>query len=259
MDKTLIAKNASLSISVVSHGQMTLVRQLMDDLQIHCGGQALELILTLNIPEVLDFDCHDFPFPISIIRNERPKGFGANHNQAFQTSHGDFFCVLNPDIRLTSNPFDALFNCLSASNIGVGAPKILGPAGQVEDSARLFPTFTKILRKVVSKVWTSDYLLQESPIDVDWVGGMFMLFPRSVFEKINGFNERYFLYYEDVDLCARLNLAGMRVVVNPSVSVVHHARHSSHRNLKYLRWHVGSLLRFLTSSEYRQLKRLKRL
>jgi N-acetylglucosaminyl-diphospho-decaprenol L-rhamnosyltransferase len=88
---------------------------------------------------------------------------------------------------------------------------------------------------------------------------MFMVFNRAVFDQVGGFNERYFLYYEDVELCARLQLAGLRVVVKPGAQVVHHAQRSSHRNLKYLRWHVGSLLRFLTSSEYRQLKRLQRL
>jgi GT2 family glycosyltransferase len=259
MDKTLMLKEKILSISVVSHGQMSLVLQLMHDLQMYHDSQALELILTLNIPETTNFDAGLFSYPIVVIRNESPKGFGANHNQAFQASHGDFFCVLNPDIRLTSNPFDGLSVCLAAPNIGVVAPKIVGPSGAAEDSARRFPTLTKILRKVFSRHWTSDYSLLDKPVDVDWVGGMFMLFRRSIFEKLNGFNERYFLYYEDVDLCARLNLAGLRAVVNPSIQVVHHAQHSSHRNLKYLRWHVGSLLRFLTSSEYQQLKRLNRL
>jgi GT2 family glycosyltransferase len=249
----------NISVSIVSHEQGEMIFQLLLDLEKFCKNSLCEVLLTINKPEALSFTMEDFSFPLRILHNSESKGFGTNHNHAFRACHGDFFCVLNPDIRLTSNPFDALFLYLCSSNIGVVAPKILSPAGQVEDSARLFPTFTKILRKLVSRAWTADYLLQESPIDVDWVGGMFMLFRRSVFEKVSGFNERYFLYYEDVDLCARLNLVGLRVVVNPSVSVVHHAQHSSHRSLKYLRWHVASLLRFLNSSEYRQLKRLRRI
>jgi hypothetical protein len=94
---------------------------------------------------------------------------------------------------------------------------------------------------------------------VDWVAGMFMLFAKKTFERLNGFNERYFLYYEDVDICARLNLAGLKVMVNPAARVVHYAQHSSHRSLKYLRWHISSLYRFLTSHEYRQLKQLGRI
>lgn len=138
------------------------------------------------------------------------------------------------------------------------APCVLGTDGSAEDSARHFPTITKILKKIFTKNWSSDYVLQDKPIDVDWAAGMFMLFPRNVFSQVNGFNQRYFLYYEDVDICARLHLAGLRVLVCPSARVVHHAQHSSHRNLKYLRWHVASLVKFLTSSEARQLRRLRR-
>ena len=250
---------ADLTISVVSHSQCIFVKQLLNDINQHCKESKIEFILTLNVEEELPFGINDFSFSIKIIKNMYPIGFGANHNQAFAMATGFYFCVVNPDIRIDKNPFAELSLGLRDSTVGVIAPLVLGVSGNVEDSARRFPTFTKILRKVFSRHWTSDYPLQDKPVDVDWVGGMFMLFRRAVFAQFNGFNERYFLYYEDVDLCARMNLAGLRVVVNPAVQVVHHAQHSSHRSLKYLRWHLGSLLRFLTSVEYRQLKRLNRI
>ena len=74
-----------------------------------------------------------------------------------------------------------------------------------------------------------------------------MLFRREVFEKLRGFDERYFLYYEDVDLCARLNLQGYAVALCPAATVVHHAQRSSHQSIKYLRWHLLSMLRFFVS------------
>jgi GT2 family glycosyltransferase len=259
MNKEMMTKAANLSISVVSHGQMSLVLHLMRDIQTHCDSRTIELILTLNIPEPTNFDNEGFSYPITIVQNRNPKGFGANHNQAFRSSTGEFFCVLNPDIRIGKCPFNELLRGLQDSTIGVIAPTVLGVSGAVEDSARRFPTVSKILRKVFSRRWMSDYPMQGQSVDVDWVGGMFMLFRRSVFAQLHGFNEFFFLYYEDVDLCARINLAGLRVVVKPAAQVVHHAQHSSHRSLKYLRWHVGSLLRFLRSSEYRQLKRLNRI
>jgi len=86
-----------------------------------------------------------------------------------------------------------------------------------------------------------------------------MMFPRSVFSLLQGFDERYFLYYEDVDICARLNLAGFPVAVLPECTVVHHAQRSSHRSLRYLRWHISSMMRFFMSPVYRELKRLGRL
>jgi GT2 family glycosyltransferase len=84
-----------------------------------------------------------------------------------------------------------------------------------------------------------------------------MLFPRQVFEQLHGFDERYFLYYEDVDMCGRLQLAGYKVAVCPQAQIVHHAQRSSHRSLKYLRWHLASMLRFFFSPVYRQLRKQK--
>jgi GT2 family glycosyltransferase len=256
---SFLGSDNMVSISIVSHHQCDIVSQLLCDINLHCKNSTIEIILTLNVPEALSFNVSDFRFPIRIINNCSPIGFGANHNQAFKISKGDFFCILNPDIRISSCPFDILLTGLGGPLAGVIAPKILGHSGLVEDSARRFPTFKKILRKLFSRHWKSDYALVGKLVDVDWVGGMFMVFSRTVFARMEGFNECYFLYYEDVDLCARLNLAGLRVIVDPSVHVVHHAQHTSHRSLKYLRWHVGSLLRFLNSSEYRQLKRQNRL
>jgi len=91
-------------------------------------------------------------------------------------------------------------------------------------------------------------------IHPDWVGGMFMLFRRSVFESLHGFDERYYLCYEDVDICARLKLSNLQTVLCSSSPIVHHAQRSSHSNIRYLRWHLLSMLRFFSSPVYRQLR-----
>ncbi|MBI1175190.1 MAG: glycosyltransferase [Sideroxydans sp.] len=237
-----------LSISVVSHGQSSLVTNLFDDIRQCCYSTNLEVVLTLNVPEVLPFQLTDFPFPITVIRNLRPKGFGENHNAAFNVSHGNIFCVLNPDIRLASNPFEALISCLEDVSVGVAAPMVVASDGSTEDSARRFPTPWKILLKVLGcRSRVPEYSLGGTAIYPDWVGGMFMLFRRETFKAIGGFDERYFLYYEDVDLCARLGLAGYQVLFSPQAVVVHDARRTSHRSLKYLKWHVSSMARFFLS------------
>jgi GT2 family glycosyltransferase len=254
----LLTNTPKVSISIVSHLQAGIVQTLLADINKFCAGYPLEVILTLNLPEIQTFRVDEFSFPIYLHLNAVPKGFGENHNQAFIYANSQYFCVMNPDIRLSSNPFDSLVAGFVDATIGVMAPLVLSADGTIEDSVRQFPTFTKILKKVFTRKWTSDYVMQDKLIDVDWTAGMFMLFPHGVFERIKGFNQRYFLYYEDVDICARLHLAGLRVVVCPAARVVHDAQRTSHRNLKYLRWHLRSMLRFLTSAESRQLKRLKR-
>lgn len=258
MEKIIQPQSVDISISIVSHGQMDLIVFLMKDIHEHCRGLSLELLLTLNTDESPLFDEADFFYPIQVIKNTQPKGFGENHNQAFHFSHGDYFCIVNPDIRFDRCPFPDLLHCLKDARVGVVAPLVVGPTGQIEDSARRFPTIWKILGKVFRRQITPDYSLIGKVVEVDWVGGMFMLLPKAVFERLQGFDQRYFLYYEDVDLCARASLLDFRVLLCASSRVVHHAQRTSHRKLKYLRWHVTSMLRFFMSPVYRRIQGLRR-
>ena len=238
---------AMISISVVSHGQINLIENLLHDIANNCQNMVVEIILTLNLSEELPFAEDLFDFPIKVIRNSMPMGFASNHNQAFRHAVGKFFCVINPDIRLDGNPFLPLIDCLKNISTGVAAPVVVDKFGTIEDSARFFPTPFKIVCKALGKCKGSDYVIKCEPIYPDWAGGMFLLFPRCIYEKLGGFDQRYFLYYEDVDICARLKLLGYDVVVTPLASVTHHAQRSSHRNLKYLVWHIRSMTRFFVS------------
>lgn len=242
-----------ISVSIISHHQIHLVKHLLSDLQAHCFAEHIEIILTRNVTEPHDFNPVELTFPIRLIDNPSPKGFGANHNAAFKIATGDYFCVLNPDIRLKENPFPALIALAQQAGVGVVAPRIVNTAGLREDSARRFPTHLELLRKAMGG--KSDVVTDGSGASApDWIAGMFMLFPRKVFEEMGGFDERYFLYYEDVDLCARLALAGYKRLVCQEVSVIHDARRSSHRNLRYAALHARSIVRFFSSDVYRKVR-----
>jgi GT2 family glycosyltransferase len=248
-----VSQSVQISISIVSHGQMGLVTQLLCDLENHCVGLAFELLLTLNLQTDEPPPHGKYSFPIAVIQNQVPKGFGANHNQAFARAHGAFFCIVNPDIRLDSNPFGPLIAALGLPDVGIAAPVVLGVDGAIEDSARRFPTPVTILRRLWighhSKVSPGEGAVTES----DWVGGMFMLVSRPIYATLSGFDERYFLYYEDVDFCGRMRLAGLKTVVCSGSRVVHCAQRSSHKSFKFFRLHVASLLRFFTSATWIRL------
>lgn len=232
-----------VSISVVSHLQGALLPDLLADIAAH-SDTPVEVILTLNMPEDLPFDPGAYPFPVRIVKNEIRKGFGANHNAAFRIACGEHFCVLNPDVRFASNPLPLLLEALEDCSVGVVAPLIVNPAGEIEDSARRFPTPATILSKLASGNRGADYPVDTALMYPDWIAGMFMLFRAGVYRQFAGFDEDYFLYYEDVDLCWRLSRAGLRRVLVPAVRVIHDARRTSHRNLRYLSWHLRSMLRF---------------
>ncbi|CAG1769600.1 Rhamnosyltransferase WbbL [uncultured bacterium] len=242
-----------ISISVVSHKQIHLVKNLLSDLSQYDQSLSLEVILTLNVAEELPFSLDEFEFPIKLIHNTKQLGFAANHNQAFTHATGAFFCVMNPDIRLHDNPFPNLLVCLRDSTVGVVAPLILNEKGMMQ-CVRRFPTPTIILCKALGFCRDCDYnVIGEQLVYPDWVGGMFMLFSREMFAVIRGFDERYFLYYEDVDLCARLTLRGYKVCLSPKSKVEHQAQRTSHHNLRYLRWHIASMIRFFLSQPFRTI------
>jgi len=235
----------SITVSVVSHGQNALVNRLVADLSQHCSG--LELILTQNILDPVPLGTPAQAHRFELITNSQPKGFGANHNAAFARSTSQSFFVVNPDVRLLGDPFHTLASQLNAGVAAVG-PVVLSASGAVEDSARRFPTLASLLRKLFVGATGPDYPTDKGPIEVEWVAGMFIGFDREAYARVGGFDERYFLYYEDVDICRRLRSHGYKVLYDPTVSIVHEARRASRTDPRLMRIHAASILRYLLST-----------
>ena len=235
-----------ISISVVSHGQGDLVGEVLADLARFADSLPLEVILTRNIPERLPFSAEDLPYPVTVVANASPKGFGANHNAAFRLAEGKWFCVMNPDIRMPENPFPLLIEEIERQHAAVIAPAVLSPAGQIEDSIRRFPTPFSLASKLLARDdGRHAFAAGDETFPADWVGGMFMLFRSENYRSVGGFDEGFFLYYEDVDICTRLWKTGRRVLACPKAQVVHEARRTSRRNVRYMRWHLSSMARYL--------------
>lgn len=235
-----------VSISIVSHGQAALTSLVVADLARFDVSADMEVLVTLNLPERLPFSASEFPFPVRVVENASPNGFSANHNAAFRRAKGDWFCVMNPDIRLPDNPFPILLEEISRLDGAVIAPAVRAPGGTLEDSVRRFPTPRSLAMKALGRD-DGRYRFAEGDdtFAADWVGGMFMLFRAEDYRAVGGFDEDFFLYYEDVDICARLWKAGRRVLACPRAQVVHDAQRTSRRDLRYMRWHAASMARYL--------------
>lgn len=243
-----------LSLSIVSHGNQEAAARLLADLA-RLGRSDIEVILTLNLPEDRPAAVDALPFPVRVIVNPVPKGFSANHNAAFAVSQGENFVLLNPDIRLLDDPFDILLAVISNSPQSICAPSVLNDVRELEDSARSFPSPFFLLKKLMSKVFRFSLAAEVVPgrddvLMPDWVAGMFIMAPRAIYEKLHGLSERYHLYYEDVDFCARARLAGCEILVSKRAKVVHQAQRTSHRKPRYLMWHLQSACKFFTSAAY---------
>lgn len=240
-----------LTVSVVSHGQAGLVEPLLGQLRHYAAETSIRIVLTENLPEVNHAHIYSAAADVCI-ENSAPKGFGANHNAAFAYCTTPYFCVVNPDIRLLGNPFPALIEALR-QNPGVAAPRVVDQHASLEDSARRVPTVGRLLRRACARLqgqqMHADYR-GEGVMQVDWVAGMFLLFDAEAFRRLGGFDDRYHLYCEDVDICLRSWLNGYTVSwVNQAV-VRHDAQRDSHRQFRYLRWHVASIIKLLSSETY---------
>lgn len=240
-----------LAVSVVSHGHKRLVQALLDDMARHGNSTVTRVVLTLNLPEDLPrAPLNGWPFVLQVIRNASPKGFGANHNYALRDAAEPFVCVLNPDVRwMGGDPLRALVQSAAVAGVGCSYPAQVDSMGRLQDSERELPTPMTLLRRRVFK---------RREVRVDWVNGACLVLPTPAWVAVGGFDEAYFMYCEDVDLCLRLRLAGWALMCAP-VQVVHVGQRTSNRHWIHLVWHVKSLLRFWSSPVYRQARQMLRL
>ncbi|WP_313951826.1 glycosyltransferase family 2 protein [Accumulibacter sp.] len=230
-----------IAVSIVSHGHGAMVERLVS--QLSAFQEVSKIIVTRNVPESSALQDGE---RLKIINNSEPEGFGANHAAAFLHCHAEYFCVLNPDIELPTNPFPALIACMEEHAACLSAPLIVAPDGSIQDSMRRFPTPASLVRKAMGSAdGRHAATAGQCSFYPEWVAGMFMLFRSADFARLGGFDTRYFLYYEDVDICVRAWQAGLRVVACPAAIAIHDARRSSRRSLRHLLWHVKSMIRYL--------------
>ncbi|HUL90806.1 MAG TPA: glycosyltransferase [Burkholderiales bacterium] len=239
-----MADTPGVTLSIVSHRHNRMISNLLGDLGRHCEGR-ISVVLTENVPDSVPISIEKLSFPVEKIVNARPKGFGANHNAAFARCHTPLFCVVNPDVRLESDPLPSLSKTLEDRRVGVAGPLVRNSGGALEDSARVFPTGTSLLLRAFGKGAGTVYPIDQGPLAVDWIAGMFMLFRRETYEEVGGFDEAYFLYYEDVDICWRLRAKGYSAIFDPRAEIVHDAQRASRGNLRLAAHHLASIFRYL--------------
>lgn len=237
-----------ICVSVVSHGQVEIAAAFLRTLAKHLPAPVSQVVYTRNIVEP-DLPALDLGhIKLLVLTNQKPKGFGANHNAAFALCDQPFFCVVNPDILLTSDPFSALLDEFRDQTLGLVAPLVTTPSGQTENTARKLYTPAEL---VMQKLRPANHAAS-----ADWLAGMFMFFRSSAFRAVAGFDPGYHLYIEDVDICTRLRIARWRLRQSADAIVVHNAQKRSHRSAVYMRWHLAGMLRYWRSRtfwEYRDL------
>jgi GT2 family glycosyltransferase len=198
----------------------------------------------------------DLPSGVRLIRNKENVGFARAHNRGVRASGGDCVVFANPDTLVERDYFERLAAFLAEHpKAGIAGPRILDDTGAVQLSARKEVGFvsglmgrTSLLTRLFPKSAAVRRLFPaadapDGPAAVDWVSGACMAVRRSVVEEIGSFDERFFMYFEDTDLCRRAREAGWLVYYLPGIEVVHHTGKSSRsRPLATWRLHRSAFL-----------------
>lgn len=182
-------------------------------------------------------------------------GFGIGHNIAFKKvkNISEFHFIINPDVYCNADVFTNIASFMQTnSNIGIVGPKILYPNNDVQYSCRLLPTpvdlilrrlpseFVKARNSFINELRFTNY---NKIMEVPFLLGCFLCCRVDVFEQIGGFDERYFMYLEDVDIC-RTVYKTHKVVFYPEVSVYHHYAKDSKTNLRLFLAHLKSSFKY---------------
>jgi hypothetical protein len=236
-----------LTVSLVSHRQGDLAQRVLDDLS-RSDARLSRLIVTRNLPEPWTPRWPAGSAPLLLLDNASPRGFGANHNAAFARCTTPFFAVLNPDLLLGDTQLADILPRFDDASVGLATPTILDPSGAVADFARDLMSLPNLVRRHLG--------LRPGPIA--WVAGICLVLRSEALRRVGGFDERYFMYCEDADLCGRLALDGWRIAIDPSLRVVHDARRRSLRSPRHFLYHLDSLLRYWASPSFRAYRRLLR-
>ncbi len=196
---------------------------------------------------------------VTYIGNGKNLGFAAGHNVAIRESleRGPrYHLVLNPDIYFEAGALEGLFQYMEANReAGLILPRVLYPDGTIQQLYRLLPTpFDLIVRRFLPgplgklfKNRIEQYELKgidlEKEHEIPYLSGCFMFVRAATFKEVGLFDERFFLYMDDVDLSRRFWVKGKNIYY-PGVTIIHEHMRESYKTLRFLKYHMKSAVRY---------------
>ena len=263
-----------VSIIIVSFNSRDYLKNCIDSIikyPPHLPETSYEVIVVDNNSsdgsvELIEDNYKKFSF-IKLIKNDYNKGFSHANNLAIKSANSRYYFLLNSDTEIYENSISGLIEFMEDSDkkglgIGIAGPKIINSDGSIQLSCRRFPSllnaaFYSILAAVKpDNRFSRTYKLADAdrsrPFEVDWISGSAMLISKKAFELTGIFDEKYFMYMEDVDLCFRMRQKGLKVYYYPLIKVLHHIGGSGINN------EVLSQIRMQKSVLYFYVKTYKR-
>ncbi len=225
-----------LSIVIVNFNTVQFVTRCLDFIRKNPPEKKYEIFIVDNNSkdDSVAFIAKHYP-EVTLIKNRTNFGYSYANNQAIVRSRGRYILVLNPDTIVTQGALNEMINFMDTHpDAGVGGAKMLNLNGSIQYSCRRFPTIffvffgrqSVILKFLPQNKISERYLMMEEDytknLEVDWVFGASMILRRKALEEVGIFDEDYFIFVEDTDLCYRMKKKGWKVYFIADAVIFHH-------------------------------------
>ncbi len=261
-----------LSILIVTYNSTALIGSLLDHLDaeltrsfdLHTEGVSAEVIVVDNASQDDSFIHITSHYPwVKAIRSDLNLGFAAGNNLAAKQAHGQYLLLLNPDALPKPGALKAGVELMDKHpEVGLGGGELLSLDSSRQVCARRFPTLLDEFFRLSGlacrfpkhPLFARFMRGADDPTvsgEVDWITGAFVFIPAVLFEEFGGFDQRFFMYFEEVDLCKRMRASGLAVLYWPQLKCLHiggasartlGTEHFSQANAQIERWRLRSYL-----------------
>ena len=233
-----------LSIIIVNYNVKEFLQNLLHSAEKASSRISKEIIVIDNASDDGSVDIIKQKFPtVKLIENKNNIGFGSANNQGLKIAQGKYILFINPDCIVSENTFDKMISFFNEHpDCGLAGCKILNSDGSLQLACRRsFPgpwtSFTKVTglsnlfpgSRIFAR-YNLTYLDENRTHEVDAVSGSFMMIKRDAYEKVGGFDDQFFMYGEDLDLCYRVQKAGFKVYYVPDTQIIHYKGESTKRS-----------------------------
>jgi GT2 family glycosyltransferase len=253
-----------LSVIIINWNTRDLLHKCIEAVKTNTQDLSLQIIVVDNHSSDGSTEIVEKNFPdVFLIKNKKNKGYGKAANQGLKAARGKYVLILNSDVKANPKCLDEMFEFMeNHPDIGASSCKLTFPDGTLQHSCRKFPDFKTYLLMLLGVRFLfpqmkpfREYLMLDwdhSEIrEVDQIMGSFMFIRRDVIQKVGGFDEQFWMYFEEVDLCLRIHKDGWKVMHYPYVSAVHFLSKSSEQwgEIKKIKEYQKSLLKYFKKNK----------
>ncbi|MFA6526680.1 MAG: glycosyltransferase family 2 protein [Candidatus Buchananbacteria bacterium] len=224
-----------VSIVIVSWKVRELLNKCLESINSSRGDLQLEIFVVDNASNdgTVEMVKHDFP-DVILIANHENAGFAKANNSALKRARGEYVLLLNPDTEIQNDTLIKSLEYMKRHSLcGALGLKMIYPDGRLQPSVRRFPKLRPIILMLlkIPKILPNlksieNYLAKDFDYGreqtVDQIMGAYMFIPKAVLDKVGHLDERFFIWFEEVDFCRRLKSAGYEVRYFPDISIIHH-------------------------------------